>query len=222
PENEAALTWVPAVADVSTAGDLGWTAGPWTLRMKNQPKAPPLYGQYVSIWRHVDSTWELAADLGIMYGKETRVDSVVTPAYRRPTGKVVLDEDELKAARHSLFATDSAFSDAGDSVTMVAAYAKVMAEDIHLLLNGKPPIVGRAAVMAQMDKAPLYMHGGPDTAIVAKSGDMGYTYGTIEVTAPNATQPVDYTYVRIWRRPAGEAWQLALDIAIPRPPRKEK
>jgi hypothetical protein len=50
---------------------------------------------------------------------------------------------------------------------------------------------------------------------VARSGDLGYTYGTYEFTPASAPTPRQGNYLRIWRRaPSGE-WTLVLDLLSP-------
>src|ERR1700749_3226646 len=45
------LTWWPAYADVSRAGDLGWTTGPYEYREKPTDEKPAGTGHYFTIWR---------------------------------------------------------------------------------------------------------------------------------------------------------------------------
>ena len=65
----ATLVWEPAFAEVSAAGDLGFTTGPWELR-PNDAQRPTGYGHFVSIWqRQSDGTWRVAVDIGVSHAK---------------------------------------------------------------------------------------------------------------------------------------------------------
>jgi uncharacterized protein (TIGR02246 family) len=55
------IDWAPVTADVSSAGDLGWTYG--TSRIIT-PRGERL-GKYLSVWRkQADGSWRVAADIG--------------------------------------------------------------------------------------------------------------------------------------------------------------
>ena len=55
------LTWKPSGAEVSAAGDLGFTYGIYTLSLSDTT----LYGTYVSIWKkQKDGKWKFVLDTG--------------------------------------------------------------------------------------------------------------------------------------------------------------
>ncbi len=60
------LTWTPLRADVSMAGDLGYTYGTYMLRGTDSTGAPiERYGKYVTIWKkQTDGTWKFVLDTG--------------------------------------------------------------------------------------------------------------------------------------------------------------
>ena len=45
------LTWWPAYSDVSRAGDLGWTPGPYEFREKPSDEKPAEHGYYARVWK---------------------------------------------------------------------------------------------------------------------------------------------------------------------------
>ncbi len=60
------LSWQPTRAEVSTAGDLGYTVGTF-VRTVNDPEGKPLIqrGKYVTIWKKsADGNWKVVADIG--------------------------------------------------------------------------------------------------------------------------------------------------------------
>jgi ketosteroid isomerase-like protein len=60
PEAGRALTWKPAMADISASGDLGYTYGTfelWTRGVTLQR------GSYVRVWKKVNSKWKVVADV---------------------------------------------------------------------------------------------------------------------------------------------------------------
>src|SRR5580765_4688792 len=60
------LSWEPVFADVSRAGDLGYTTGPWEFRPNGPDDKPVAFGQYFTIWKkQADSSWKFVLDRGV-------------------------------------------------------------------------------------------------------------------------------------------------------------
>src|SRR6185295_6311424 len=76
------LTWIPEFADISAAGDLGYTTGPWQAR-KTPHEQPVAFGHYVTLWRkEKDGQWKVVLDLGIGHDGAPKQSTVESP--RRP------------------------------------------------------------------------------------------------------------------------------------------
>ena len=45
------LDWSPQAGAVASAGDLGFTTGPYSLRNQRDPRAPERYGYHFSVWQ---------------------------------------------------------------------------------------------------------------------------------------------------------------------------
>ena len=59
------VSWEPEYADVSRAGDLGYTSGPAVLTDQSPARKPPRHGTYFTIWRkQADATWKVVLDAG--------------------------------------------------------------------------------------------------------------------------------------------------------------
>src|SRR5580765_7016673 len=60
------LSWEPIFADVSRAGDLGYTTGPWEFRPNGADDQPVAFGQYFTIWKkQSDGSWKFVLDRGV-------------------------------------------------------------------------------------------------------------------------------------------------------------
>ena len=60
----AKLAWEPSFAEISAAGDLGCTTGPWAFTPADSVR-PAAYGNFVSIWqKQPDGAWRYVADGG--------------------------------------------------------------------------------------------------------------------------------------------------------------
>lgn len=66
PRNNNFLEWEPKKADVSSAGDIGYTFGNWKLTGKNQSgNDTTMHGNYVTIWKKQnDGKWKFVLDGG--------------------------------------------------------------------------------------------------------------------------------------------------------------
>lgn len=59
------LWWKPERAEVSSAGDFGYTVGVWEERAVGGEKGPVPHGRYVTVWRkQADGRWRAILDVG--------------------------------------------------------------------------------------------------------------------------------------------------------------
>jgi len=60
------LVWTPVYADISSAGDLGYTSGTFEFRSHDKNGRPTVdYGKYTSIWKkQSDGSWKVVLDMG--------------------------------------------------------------------------------------------------------------------------------------------------------------
>jgi ketosteroid isomerase-like protein len=60
------LVWTPVDADISSAGDLGYTSGTFEFHSYDKNGMPTVdYGKYTSIWKkQSDGRWKVVLDMG--------------------------------------------------------------------------------------------------------------------------------------------------------------
>jgi ketosteroid isomerase-like protein len=112
-----------------------------------------------------------------------------------------------------LMDADRAFSKMSIERGMKTAFLEYIDSNGVLLRPGYLPIVGADAVdfLSQLPENAYTMQWEPTGGDVAKSGEMGYTYGTFKID-PVAKDTIIYgTYVSIWKKQADSTWKLALD-----------
>jgi ketosteroid isomerase-like protein len=122
---------------------------------------------------------------------------------------------DVEAERAALLAADKAWSQMVSDMDKVTS---VLADDAAFFGNGMPRIVGKAAIRqawTDMSKAPGFSIGWvPEGAVVAKSGDLGYTFGSNQFTlndAKGAQVTTKGKYVTIWRKQADGSWKVIMD-----------
>jgi len=112
-----------------------------------------------------------------------------------------------------LMEADRAFSEYSRSNGMNAAFEAYCHPEGVLLRPNSEPVEGRNQVIALLqenDDTGIELTWEPLFASAARSGDLGYTYGTFEMRIKATGDKQMGTYVSIWRKTA-EGWKFVLD-----------
>ena len=95
------------------------------------------------------------------------------------------------------------------------------ADDAINFFPGVPPAIGKEAILELVRKnrsqAGFSLSWEPDKAEVAASGDLGYTYGTFQLSFNNSdSTTVNRTgnYVCVWRKDPGSSWKCIIESTI--------
>jgi ketosteroid isomerase-like protein len=212
PTSTATLVWEPSFAAVSSAGDLGYSTGPWELRPPPESGQPTAYGHFSSVWRKErGGAWRVVADIGISHDKPLRgVGSgqfQPGPALPRRT---------MKSGRSNLTAMDRKLSKAMRSAGAGAAVAAQAEVEVRLNVEGRLPSLGIDAAQARFDTLGGFFEYRPQGSGIATSGDLGYTYGLAERFLSAKAPPADTSvYLHVWRQEDGRTWKLALAVLNP-------
>lgn len=121
-----------------------------------------------------------------------------------------------------LLAADKAFARMSLEKGPLAAFATYTTEGSIQLPPAGPPVRGRVAI-AQAAAGPpgTTMHWTPEFADVARSGDLGWTWGgyIFSVPGPNGIPMVSTgRYLNVWRRMPDGSWKVIADIGNVVPP----
>jgi ketosteroid isomerase-like protein len=215
------LTWWPVYADVSRAGDLGWTTGPFELREKPTDEKPAGTGHFFTVWRRQpDGSFKFVLDLGVQHPAPDAPETVLQyPAALRKSGPAAGDFDDTAAARKSLLEAESSLAADSSSKGARAALLARADEGLRMYRQGTFPVVGREAVEKTLKVQTEFIKWSPSKGDVAASGDLGYAYGTYEVRAKASdSQPTERgNYARVWRHDR-RGWRVVFQVANPVPP----
>ncbi len=205
----ALLSWEPEIAEISAAGDMGYTSGPWSYRPTRDDE-PVAYGHYASIWKkQPDGAWKVVIDVGI--GHEA---AAVGETVFREAGKPASPAGSA-AAIASLAAAERSLADAARGSGVERAVALRAATDVRWYRDGHLPLSGSPSSIARISGAVL----SPIGAGAASSGDLGYTWGSVAPVADEGA--VTSFYFRIWRREGDGPWRVILDLDSPVPAAEE-
>lgn len=216
------LNWEPAYADISRAGDLGYTTGPYVLTDNSPQKRPPHYGFYFSVWKkQSDGRWKVVIDAGI----DTPDHSQRTfPLEAAPPGSQTLKRvagnpkhDESSRLRK----VDQEFVAAANSGGLIPTFLDYLHEYPRLHRNGHFPLTNYDAIRSFFLLNPVDMSWQPMYADVARSSDLGYTYGSYELKDKKTAKVEQGYYVRVWKRNRNGNWKIVLDTLSPLPPQEK-
>ena len=131
---------------------------------------------------------------------------------------------DLEKEKGNLLKTDIEFSRTSVEKGAAEAFYLYLADDAVQLPAGLPPIVGREKIRESMSgssKAVLKWE--PVKAEVAKSGDLGYTWGNYEISwqgEEGKTEKLYGKYLNIWKKQPDGTWKAVVDIGNQAPSQK--
>lgn len=212
------LSWEPVFADVSLAGDLGYTTGPYEFRPNGADDKPIAFGQYFSIWKkQTDGSWKVALDRGT---SNQQPSGPIAPLQFAKDERPVTKKVDVDAAtgRALLLKTEAEFSNASAAQGIEKAFHSNLAADVRLFRENSFPAVGKQAALAALSTKKGILTWQPAMADISRSGDLGYTYGTYDLKASAGDQKPEHgNYVRVWKRQTSGRWKVVIDILNPMP-----
>ncbi|HET8716098.1 MAG TPA: nuclear transport factor 2 family protein [Holophagaceae bacterium] len=196
-QDPGVLRWRPTQVGVAASGELAYSTGPWEYRPAKDT-APVASGHFLSIWaKQADGTWKVAFDCGIPHAPRPEPEGWT--AYLPAAPDLLAEGDAAPILR----ALDRGLPSGAPRLGRLAFGATVYR-------RGQPPLTGAAEVAAALQAEPARAYE-PQGARAAKSGELGYTWGTATAASGAAV-----SYVHIWVRGAG-AWRLLYDLELPLP-----
>lgn len=136
-----------------------------------------------------------------------------------------------EADRAALLKTDTEWAKEAAAGTDIERIVSFWTDDAVIYPPKEPPVTGKVAIrkyVTESMKTPWFsIKWKPAQAVVAASGDVGYTTGTNEITFPDANGKVVRSqgrYLTVWRRAGTGPWRCAVDFwnEAPVPPRPRR
>lgn len=207
------LDWRPVYADIAEAGDLGYTTGPYILTDNGPDKRPPQYGYFFSIWqRQADGNWKVALDAGIRVPETHSLEKVdFQPAPQIKRDKPLTGDAEGEGKR--LIELDQEFSRESSTKGAAGTALKYYSDDARLHRDGVAPAIGTEPILELLGEIKGGIALQPQKALVSRSLDFGYTYGSYEVKEGGEKG----YYVRVWRKDIEGQWEIAFETQLPLP-----
>lgn len=129
---------------------------------------------------------------------------------------VTLDKKEQAASpedKAEMMDADRAFSKLSKEKGMKKAFIEYMDGEGVLLRPDQYPLIGASAIdfLSQINDTTFTLEWEPQKAYLAKSGELGYTYGVYSLKPLSKDTVLYGTYVSIWKKQADSTWKYVLD-----------
>ncbi|MEO7674375.1 MAG: hypothetical protein ABIU09_09915 [Pyrinomonadaceae bacterium] len=195
------LVRAPKYGDISSNGVLGYTMGNWRLYPKGKSEDFADFGQYVTIWEKRGSKFLASLDIGITHEK---LPSAETDHVWR--AEVTRDPNKLgwSPADASMNFLKMSMSEA----RLGSAYKKFADDDVRLLIEREPPILGKKNVVRQTNRYISVEF--PKKVALFQAADMAYTWNACQYA--NSTEGVENgNCLHIWKL-RNKKWLIVLGV----------
>jgi ketosteroid isomerase-like protein len=119
----------------------------------------------------------------------------------------------MDSLRNDLLQTDLSFSQLSEQKGRNAAFIAFAAEHATMLRPYSMPVTGKDSIISRFSAHPDSMYAltwVPIKADVARSGELGFTYGTYQLVIKNIGKE-EGTYCTVWKKDKNHAWKFVMD-----------
>jgi ketosteroid isomerase-like protein len=204
------LIWEPRFGDIASSAELGYLTGPVRNILPSRDKGQPRHSVYFSVWKQQrNGTYQVVLDVGT----PTPMAAPFGPGFTRaPQGNRFTGEYDERTP--PLGTADSVLNSALRS-SQAGAYRERLAPNARLHRRNVMPLVGDRAILAWLANQPRYTAADSRYAEAARSGDLGYTWGTYIIPGRGRVAREEGFYARVWVRQRNGQWKVAADITQP-------
>ena len=205
---EGAVSWAPIRGGISADGRHGFSYGYLTVTAGDPARRDR---KYLAYWVRRPEGWRVAAYRQQIGGPGAVPAAMLPPSLPAAEAAPSDDDAALEAHRRSLAAAEAAFSARAQAVGLRAAFREYGGPDAMNMGGPGAIAVGLDAVIAGFPEgeATSPLHWRTDRALVASSGDLGVSIGTIYANGPVPEgQPASIPFFTVWRRDGpGRPWR---------------
>ena len=205
------LKWEPELMDISASCDFGISTGPWEAQEYRPDTAPIATGYFLTVWKkQKDGEWKVILD----GGSTTPAISGSKRNFSFPPGadKPVSNPPEINVelSCKELLDREKQILEGWERSPLPSTYTEFLSPNVRIQLSGHLPTINVDTInslIAHFDKNLTWKSSGSGAAT---SGDMGFTYGLLEI--PGKPEVIKGHYVRIWKRQPGADWKIVLEM----------
>jgi len=189
-------------SDISSNGVLGYTTGNWRLYPKGKSEDSARYGEYVTIWeKRNDGKFFATVDISTNHEKLTFAE----------TGAVSRSIKTSEPNNLGWSVADASMNFLRTSMTkdgLAGAYKKFGTDDVRLLIEREPPILGKKKAIKEM-KSYISIEF-PKKVALLEAGDMAYTWNPCQYANSNEGTESG-NCLQVWKL-RGEKWSIVLSV----------
>jgi hypothetical protein len=207
------LEWAPQAGAIARSGDLGFTTGPYRV-MKDDTHPPVDQGYFFSIWKQTQDGWRVALDAGVQSTApppQEGLANFLLPTEIFPPAPATAAQ--LAASRSDLLARERAPRSLSADALGMGSYYDWITDSTRWQRTGPPAQFG-PAIRAELVGAGGRLDWVPVDAVVAKSNDFAYSYGSFTRTTADGHVFPGY-YVHVWQRNDFNDWKLSAVVWLP-------
>ncbi len=194
-------------SDISANGLLGYTTGNWRTYQKGKSEGLAKFGQYVTIWeKKPDGKFRASLDIVVSHEK---LPFSETDRPQRAKQSRDLNKRGWSPADASMNFLRASMS----NERLGGAYKRFAADDVRLLRDAAPPIIGKKRVVEQMNEYISVEF--PTKVTLFQSADMAYTWNACQFDNSNEGK-VQGNCVHIWKL-RNKKWWIVLGVFAPVP-----
>lgn len=215
PAAPLAFDWEVLVAEVSNDGTQGytWSQGGFTVDLGAGPVDRP--GFFLIYWRRAGGGWEIAAFVFNLGGP---LDAPIPDGFGTADTKHRRNfpNTEIEEQRQELLAVDAAFSATSVAQGSGPAFEQFAAPNA-IAVGGPQFVYGPAAIGEAFSSGPNdVISWVPRFAVVAGSGDLGFTVGDATFDLPDFGMFFS-KYLTVWQKQNTGEWRYVADLGNSRP-----
>ena len=115
--------------------------------------------------------------------------------------------------KQQMMDADRAFSKLSVEKGMKNAFLEYIDSNGVLLRPNQFPVIGADAIdfLIQQNDSSYTLQWDPKNGAIAKSGELGYTYGLYKLQPKGKDTAIYGTYVSIWKKQSDGSWKFVLD-----------
>ena len=201
PATNGVLFWWPVFADMSLAGDFGYTTGPYQMS-KDKDSEPFAFGYYATVWKKEGGgPWQVAADLGIYVERLEEGNQGLRISRNKARKPLPPSKEGLSFIEQSY---TQWLNETGNSFL-----PEYFSKECRIHRQGFDPFTSWKVIEGIREEKQFFFE--PVDTDVSESGDLGFTYGKVKIESKDGNME-KACYLRVWKRESGMNWKIVLDV----------
>lgn len=203
----ARLWWEPEYVDISFSGDFGISTGPWEYGAGKNSKVLE-YGHFFTVWkRDANKNWKILIDAGISHAGPTFHYEVAT------TGLPLIKSTPGGDEKTLILGFEKELAD-GIKKSGNKAYSRYLSDEARFYFSGYAPVLTKPLLEKFLKDRSGKLDINMADVLVANSGDMAASYGTVSIETLNEGKPqtVKAGILHVWKKEQEKSWKLLAEV----------